>query len=430
MILNTYMSFKQALRLYDRVLESAKHAVNGRIDLTKSELAMIEANGSIVKLIMPFIIEPTIVVSKSLREEEVTEKLMNINLDVFTSFYMQAFQILSDVHGMNASAAFDILSTNKSSLNANNAKNLAFESLSSEDISILPIKPTTIEYLSAEATSNRRKRKNKQQSGNTNNSNNNSNQTPPNQPSPQPVKPKPGKSEFSRQNDMKVSELNKAFGIPTLLTRTLEMSTRVKIDNETTKQDITVKVPITVKAKIVYAPPSEIYNLIEVKSDDKTFMNRLDEYRSGGISLSEFLFATDLVKDYKENKFKDKSDLIKFMDERATASNKQIIKYGHKGLNRFYGILLVDKTELNYIEKKVGGSISKPKFKDKLMNQTGNMLVTVIDRDWERATIYIRDLSGSSDISFKTIKKINGKSDGSDMAEIFKAVVANKPPVF
>ena len=170
--------------------------------------------------------------------------------------------------------------------------------------------------------------------------------------------------------------------------------------------------------------------MIATNDREKSFSSRLDEYRAGMISAGDLIFADDLVQTYKKNKLKDKDDLINYMESRATSANKRVIKAGHIGFSKYYGALLVSKNQMAIIENKLGGSITKPKYKEMLMEQTKSLLINVIDTDWERVEIHTKDLKGTSDISYKVINKKKGGTDSSDLTDIFKAMTSNKPPVF
>ena len=62
------------------------------------------------------------------------------------------------------------------------------------------------------------------------------------------------------------------------------------------------------------------------------------------------------------------------------------------------------------------------------MNQAHALTLSVVDEDYERVYILTKDIRGRSDVTFKSIAKKSNKE--SDSAEIVKALMSNKPPVF
>jgi len=380
-MLGTYITMKQGLSTVAKILGKIDDAADGTLEISKSEALLFSAKGSMIKMLSTFIIEPTIIISKDLREEEITEKLAEINLDVFASFYMQAFNVMVNVYGMDQQTAFDVLSS-KSGLppSAQYATNSfeGMDALSLEGIKILPIS-----------------------------------------------------MESKNHNHSKVqrASINEGKGliIPSLMQKTIDITLSVKNSSDKT---VDIVIPVLIKATVIYSGFSDIEVMVNANGKDKRFLNRLDEYRAGLVSIGDMIFADDLVKEYKKNRFKDKDDLILYMETRASDANKKLLTNGAVGFSKFYGVLIVNKRQMSILENKLGGKISKPKYKEMLMDQTKSLLINVVDTDWERVSMYTKDIQGTSDMSYKIIKKRKGDSNSSELAEVFKALTSNKPPVF
>lgn len=410
-MVGTFMSLKQTMSTVGGVLDKVENAAGGDIKIKNNEMALLTANGSIIRLLSTFVIEPTIVVSREMRNEDIVEKLIETNVDIFASFYVQAFTVLTNIYGHNSSVAFDILSSKGNMPKASNNNKKAFEELSLESMSILPIKDKTKNYLSLEQHRGK--------------------------------KPNGGKNSVDRKvgsiGKMAVVKDNGTI-IPSVIQKNIDLTISInKVVTSTNKQgeskDIEngtreIVVPILIKANLIYSDFNNIEVMISTNDKDKHFGSRLDEYKAGLTSLQNLIFAGDLIKEYKKNKFKDKDSLIDYMENRSTAANKKLLSRGAIGFAKFYGVLIVTKRQMSMIENKLGGSIDKPKYKEMLMDQTKSLLVNSVDTDWERVSIYTKDLKGTSDVSYKVLSKRKGDKDTSELAEIFKALTANKPPVF
>jgi len=359
-------------------------------DLVKDEAAkkLLLTQGSMTRLLAPFIIEPTIVISKSLREEEVTEKIINLNIDMFAAFYAQAFNVLVNVYNLEGSAAFELLSSRRGleslvpdNFNMLNASGL----ISNEELEILPIKASTIKMVASME--------------------------------------KNSSSDMSGVSKASVSDSK--TDIPTIIHKNIDMSFKI---TDKYNKTVTVEVPLTIKANVIYTNFRSISNMLETNSDDNSFSSRFDEYRSGGISLSDLIFAGDMIKRYKDNKLKDEDDLLKLLGNRSRSANYKLISDSAVGFGKYHAMLIISDSEKVSIEHQLRGKIDKPKFKEKLMEQTKSLFVTVADLSYERATIYTKDIKGTSDVSFRALSKKRGDSSG-DMTEIFKALISNKPPL-
>ncbi len=402
-MIGSFMTLAQTLGVVGGILGKIEKGED--ITPSNKEVALYAAQGSMIRLLSSFIIEPTIVISRNLREEEITEKLAEINLDIFASFYIQVFNILTNVYGIKDETAFDVLSSSGSlPVNGNNK----FSMMSLEDfqdtINILPIKNNSKEYLSIES----RKDAKKTEKHN--------------------IKLIPGKGKETLPI------------LPTLIQKEIEITKTVKSDtikrtgpdgNETEHvMDKEIVIPVLIKATVIYSDFKDIETMISTNDRDKSFSSRLDEYRSGMISMKDLIFADDLISLYKNNKIKDKDDLINHMESRATAANKKLLSTKAIGMNKFYGILIVSKSQLSIIESNLGGKITKPRYKEMLMQQTKSLLINVVDTDWERVEVFTKDLKGTSDLSYKAIKGKKGSNDSSDLAEVFKSISSNRAPAF
>lgn len=142
--------------------------------------------------------------------------------------------------------------------------------------------------------------------------------------------------------------LNKISDQPTygLMQRNLEII--VSAESKTTMGGKTVDtgtsqivIPVTIKALIVYAGTDSILNMLAPNSRDKRFGSRLDEYRAGAITFKELMFAGDLIKQYKQNRLKDKEGLLKLTNERIVSANAKIIENGVVGFEKYYNMLIL-----------------------------------------------------------------------------------------
>lgn len=351
------------------------------IKFTNAQLEMIETNGSMVKFLNKFIIEPTFIVSESLKDEEITQKLIEFNLDVFGSYYMQSFDVMTKLYGVDADVAFDTLSTQKRNAPYvhTKARTIANRIPGMEDFKTLPIKDSSEYYYSLEGD--------KKQKGS-------------------------GKAIVG--NDVKW---------PSTFAKEMRIDIMINKNNN----PIPVSIPVLLKANIIYTPVDSITRVLDVRGDDTSFWNRLDDYRSGAISLGNFIFADDLIKRYKAAKFKDKDELLQYIDERTYSANYKTLNNGLVGFNKYFSSIFLSKYDLQRVEHALQGKVKIYKYREKLMEYMKAMMTNVIDADYERITLYTKDMREDSDFSFKALERKGSKDE--TMLEIFKMVLGNKAPV-
>lgn len=378
--------------------------------VTSSKAGLIRTDGSITKLLSSYVVEPVVIVSNSSKDTDVIDKILEVNADIFSSFYLQAFDILTSLHEVNGQVAIDILGTDNSGLTRTLLKG-ASTYLSKEDMKDeLSKLLDTNSALSIEVSDSKAgtiKINDKSLFGTTTTTGN--------------IK------EDERLNKMSSQPL---YGI---LQRNLQITLSVK--HEVTKEgkshpfrDHTVIIPITVKMHVIYTGIDNILNMLAPNSKDKSFGYRLDEYRAGAISLTDLIFANDLIKQYKDNKLKDKENLLELINNRKLSANSKIVDTKAIGFEKFYNMLVVTSEDKVRLDKHIRGDITSEKYKQDLLTQAYAMTCTVIDQDYERVYILTKDIRGRTDISFKALNKRKDKDV--DMSEIMKALMSNRPPVF
>jgi len=222
----------------------------------------------------------------------------------------------------------------------------------------------------------------------------------------------------------------KELYVPEAIIRNIELTITTEITQGKNKgREIIMNIPITIKANILFTDIDNIVNAIEPSGDEFRFSYRWDEYRSGAISLTDFIFASDLIKKYKANKLKDKNSLMEIINARTLSANSKMIDNGFAGFEKYYNMVMIDSNNLPKIERQLRGKIHNHKYKERFLEYIQGLSVTIVDPDYERIYIGLKDVRGTTDVTFKTVVKTE-KKGGADVTEIVKALMANKAPAF
>ena len=417
----------------------------------QQENIFLSYNGSIAKLVSKFIVEPVIICSDKLKTHELTDKINKLHTDIFASFYAQAFQILTSSHHMNANVALELLSTDTGSfisattsrvlnvlaqeghvggfhadlisdgkylnisfgLEADDSKkgNPAFDAVAAAE------KALDFNQIAQDAENEKMKATN----GNRGNGNNGkvANNTPNSNGSGK------GRVGVIRETSIKSVKDDDNLAMSTIF-KTFEITiTQTTVDGNKLP---TLVIPITIKTYVIYTKVEQILNMVEPRDIKKSFLYRLDEYKSGAIKFRDLIFAGDLIKSYKKNKLKDKDNLLQLMSNRNMTSANKAIKVGKEGFEKFYNMIILTADEVPLFKRPVGGDIEKPNYKEKFLNMVRGLSFTVVDLDYERISVYIKDLTGKSDISFNGLKR---KKDGDfQLTDFLKTMMNNNHPVF
>lgn len=391
------------------IKEDPKNAVDTYEKATK-RIGMIKTDGSITKFLSKFVVEPVVIISKDAKDTEHADKLITLNTDMFASFYLQAFHALNNLYGFEAHMAIHLLSTDSSTAIGRVAdfgmkKGLQWyadhQSHTDYFTDLLNNKYLSLSH-EASGKWETEKRIDAEKTG------------------------------FKKKTEELIDE-NLYYINHRELSINMTLNSTYK-DNETGETKApevlrTVIIPITIKTHVIVAPFDNIINMLKPNDRTKSFGYRLDEWKSGAISLADLIFCGDLIKSYKKNKLKDKEGLISIIKQREESANAKFVDTkGIVGFEKFYNMLIVTADEKVLLNKHVGGNIDNEKYKQELLTQAHALTISILDDDYERVYIMTKDIRGRSDISYKTLAKKNNKS--TDTEDILKALMANRAPAF
>lgn len=478
----SFMSFSTALNGLKKISELISSVKDGKPDIT--QLKMVESRGSIIRFLSNMMIEPVIIVPKNLRESDATESVIEANIEIFTAYYTQAFHVITSLYGLEPAVAFDILSSKKEGLKFGvGSESAVTDAVISGKAKFLPLSTEAAEYVEfgpakesfagdledyqaaydkyledvanykTELSIVETRMKNAKRDRDAAERSVGKGSTlyltydAEWQDSKEKYKEVLAKGETlksvksaldaqkavldGRKSEMETKTTVRAkkasdTGLSTMIQKEVDITVRVTGGD---KGSYEIIIPVFIKANVVYTEFDNILNMVDVNDREANLGNRFDAYRSGAISLKDLIFAGDLVKSYKEKLFKDKDGLIDYMNKRSEKSNKELLRHGALGFARYYSMLVLTKNQLTTIEARVGGKIGKPRYKERILEQSKSMMVTIMDEDYERVSIYTKDLNGVTDVSYRQIaKQTKGGGNGDKYADIFKDVIMGRTP--
>lgn len=364
--------------------ETMKESVTETLKNMNNKSILVKADGNITKILSKYVVEPIIISSTSVRDIPVFDKVIQVNTDIFASFYLQLFNILLNEYGLTAKTIIDIMSTTYSDLEKFNAipLNMIGNKIVSKEDYLSSVLSTEEAFIKISI------------------------------------------EDVSVNFDNKDKKIDENDALYTTLIRNLQITYDLT-DKENNKKSISL--PIIIKAHVINTSIDNIINMLQPNARDKKFSARWDEYRAGAITLKELIFCSDLIDKYKKNKLKDKSDLLSVINSRNMNANVTAINTkGIKGFEANYNMLIVSSDDKILLDKHIGGDILKEKHKQDLLTEAHAMTCTILDQDYERANILIKDIRGNTDIGFKALAKRKEK-DSSDLSNLLQSLLMNKP---
>lgn len=387
-----------------------------------------ESKGSITKFLGKYTVEPVIIASKGAKEEEIFERVVGMNTDIFCSFYLQAFEILTGIQGYTANIAIDVLSTNRGDMfqyiqaggnqtfnqindmvnSINRVTNLSWNSIdkdrNQEDTfnymrALMSKTPTLSLSLNTESTLDVEKT-HKRTSVNM------------------AVNPREGLTDAKEMTNSLYASNFRLLKV----TVDIDYSPKGKKDKKIKR---TIVIPIQVRAHVIVADINDIANMLTPKSIDKTFASRFMEWRSGGISFQDLVFCGDLIREYKANRIGDKQNLLgKLVQKEISAGSSQA---GDR-FEKHYNMYIITKDDKLLLDRRLRGDLSGEKCKQQFLTAGLGLGLTILDPDYERVEMSIKDIRGQSTTSYKHVKKLKG--DENNYEKIMQALLMNRPMAF
>ncbi|WP_396190427.1 hypothetical protein [Flavobacterium sp.] len=188
------------------------------------------------------------------------------------------------------------------------------------------------------------------------------------------------------------------------------------------------KIPVVVKLDTMVMPGATISDIATLNADEITFGSRLNDAINGRISfIKDFILCSDLIKAQKKTMIKDPTGFYTQLLKRVNNSKLYSALSGNVSVAGVSAIIVMSEMEENEIQKRIGGRLSNLKTREMVFNNISAMMIVVIDREWERVSIYIRDIDGFSQAPFSSFKT---SEKNTDVMDLFKTLSMSNAPSF
>ncbi len=192
----------------------------------------------------------------------------------------------------------------------------------------------------------------------------------------------------------------------------------------------TISIPIVVKLDNMVIPSDVIGSIMTSNKEEITLGARFKDAISGRIRfIKDFLLCSDLIKSQKKTMIKDPTGYYTQLLKRINNSRMYSALSGNISLAGISSILVISDEDEKEIQRKIGGKLTNQSTREIIFKNTSTMMIVVVDREWERVSIYIRDVDGFSQNSFESFKPMASK-DNNNIADLLKSFNLNNAPSF
>lgn len=224
-----------------------------------------------------------------------------------------------------------------------------------------------------------------------------------------------------------VNRLETFEKLGTAIGKVLEVKFTVRGEDKKISDEVTVTVVVKLDNMII--PSDVINNITTSNADEIRFSSRLRDALSGRISfIKDFILCSDLINKQKKTMIKDPTGYYAESLRRLNNSRFYSAISGNISLAGVSSIVVISEEDEQEIKRHIGGSLTNATTRKIVFDNISAMMIVVVDRSWERVTIYIRDINSFSQNSFDSFKSHVDKQN--NIQDMIKAFSVNQPPTF
>ncbi len=193
----------------------------------------------------------------------------------------------------------------------------------------------------------------------------------------------------------------------------------------------TVNIPVVVKLDTMILPSDVMTMIVASSQEDISFSSRFKDALAGRIGfVKDFILCSDLIKAQKKTLLKDPTGYYAQVLARLSNSKMYSILTGNVSLAGISSVYVISDEEESQIQRKIGGKLTNASTRRIVFDNTSAMMIVVISKEWERVSIYIRDVDGFTQSSFSSFKDQASNKSGDQIADILKAFSISSAPSF
>lgn len=203
------------------------------------------------------------------------------------------------------------------------------------------------------------------------------------------------------------------------------------IRNNDSKNADEITIPVVVKLDTMIIPSEVLGSILVSNKEEITLGSRFKDAIAGRIGfIKDFILCSDLIKTQKKTMIKDPTNYYNQMLKRINNSRLYSALSGNISLAGVSSVVIISEEDENLIQREIGGKLTNTTTRNIIFDNTSAMCICVVDREWERVSMYIRDIDGFSQNSFDDFKSTTDKNSGAQISDIMKAFAIGNAPSF
>ncbi len=185
-------------------------------------------------------------------------------------------------------------------------------------------------------------------------------------------------------------------------------------------------IKIAIRLMVSNITTAGLVSLLTFKdSFDMDLKERWHMWRAGRISFfKDLILCNDLLDKHRKILLKDKNGVYEQILNRQNNTLLAGLLNKKPSLAAASNLIITTTDTLSRVEIESGLKIKDFKSRQRIFDNTGLMVMAVIDKEWERIFWYYRGIHESTVTSVKDIKNSNKNSNGTEVLDIMKSFMS------
>ena len=190
------------------------------------------------------------------------------------------------------------------------------------------------------------------------------------------------------------------------------------------------EVAVQVRLMASTTPTDLLIHTLTAEAQDKSWRARWHRFKAGDLApISDMLLCKDLVDAHRKNLMKDEQGIYGGILKRRRDNQLSGLLSGNFSVANASNIVVVSSNTAARIELEINGQLSNYKTRERIMRETGIMIMAVIDKEWDRVTFYYSGIAERAEVTIRDMKASN-KGSGPDVSDILRAYQVGHAPAF
>lgn len=169
-----------------------------------------------------------------------------------------------------------------------------------------------------------------------------------------------------------------------------------------------------------------LMNMSVDTSEARSLMSRVSQWWGNDISTADLVFGLDLIRERKRQLLKDKSGIYEEVRKRQLNHKRAGLLTGQASKAELSNLVVISKEFADSLIVKHGLDVTDSRDRSKIMQNMQAMILTVVDRMNLRVQFYFIDYAKGASMGINDIRIANRKSNGPDLMDLLSSFKEGK----